>query len=149
MGPGLILETDAGALGGVLPLLLGATAAAFILAAIAALVRPLARLSPLLSTAGGVAAASSGVVLLAGGLLAARADVRALGFSILDLRYDGLSGAFLLALGISAAAAALSIAGAKARSALEAAAFPAFLLDRKSTRLNSSHIQKSRMPSSA
>ena len=128
MGPGLILETDAGALGGVLPLLLGATAAAFILAAIAALVRPLARLSPLLSTAGGVAAASSGVVLLAGGLLAARADVRALGFSILDLRYDGLSGAFLLALGISAAAAALSIAGAKARSALEAAAFPAFLL---------------------
>ena len=32
---------------------------------------------------------------------------------------------------------------------LEAAVLPVFTSDRKSTRLNSSHIQKSRMPSSA
>ena len=40
-------------------------------------------------------------------------------------------------------------AGGISRGVIEGAAQPALYLDRKSTRLNSSHIQKSRMPSSA
>jgi hydrogenase-4 component B len=125
----LIPAPDASLLGDALPWLLGASAIAFLLAIVAALVLPIARLSPVLSTVGGIAAALVGVALLAGGgPLVARADALFLGFSVLDVRYDGLSGAFLLALGISATAASLSIVGARARSSLEAAAFPAFLL---------------------
>ncbi len=125
----MIPAPDAAALGGVIPWLLGATAVAFIAATVAALIRPIAPLSPALSTVGGIAAALSGVALLAGGSpLVARADALLLGSSVLDVHYDGLSGAFLVALGFSATAASLSIAGARARSSLEAAAFPAFLL---------------------
>ncbi len=125
----MIPAPDASVLGYLLPWLLGATAVAFVLAALTALIKPVTRASPALSTVGGVMAAALGGVLLAGGgPLVARGQPLFLGFSVLDVRYDGLSGAFLLALGISATAASLSIVGTRARSPLEGAAYPAFLL---------------------
>jgi hydrogenase-4 component B len=50
-----------------------------------------------------------------------------LGLSIIAVKYDGLSAAFLVAFGLSAAAASLSVVGKPARSRPEGAAFPLFL----------------------
>jgi hydrogenase-4 component B len=50
-----------------------------------------------------------------------------LGFSPFAVRYDSLSGAFLVAFGLSAATASLSVVGERARSRAEEAAYPSFL----------------------
>jgi hydrogenase-4 component B len=103
-----------------------ATLVTFAIAACAAWVRPSGRLSPLLSTLGGVLATALGVGLLAGsGFSASAGDV--LGLSPLDTRHDGLSAVFLVALGLSSTAASASIVGLPARSRLEASAWPLFL----------------------
>jgi hydrogenase-4 component B len=115
--------------GAVLPWLLGSSAAAFVLATFAALVRRTARLTPAIAVVGSLLAAAAGAGLVAGlGPVDLRMTVAPGGLSPIDLHYDGLGGAFLLALGLSGAAASLSIVGARARSRPEAAAFPAFLL---------------------
>jgi hydrogenase-4 component B len=116
--------------GTIIASLWAATVVAFGLAALAALAGRdgVARLSPVLSVTGGVAATAFGVALLVSpGTLSAGAGSVA-GLVPLDVDYDGLSGAFLVALGLSATAASLSIVGARPRSRLEGAAYPAFLL---------------------
>jgi hydrogenase-4 component B len=107
--------------------LFAATAASLLLAASAACFDGTARISPLLSVAGSLAAGAAGVVLIGGGIEAGASAGSVLGFVPLDLHYDGLSGAFLVAFGFSAGAAALSVVGDRPRSRIEGAAFPLFL----------------------
>ncbi len=112
-----------------LPWLLALTVVPLALASVAALVRPTARLAAPLTVVGSVGAAALGVALLAGaGTLDVRTGSLVDGLSVVDLRYDSLGAVFLVALGLSAAASAGSIVGTRARSRLEGAAFPAFLL---------------------
>jgi hydrogenase-4 component B len=117
-------QADATAL---LTLLWAATLVSFAGAAVAAGPRPPARLSPALSALGGALATSLGVVLLAGGdgFSASAGDV--LGFSPLATQHDGLSAVFLVAFGLSSAAASVSIIGTPPRSRLEGVAYPLFL----------------------
>jgi formate hydrogenlyase subunit 3/multisubunit Na+/H+ antiporter MnhD subunit len=124
----LFPATDA-VIGAVVPVLVSTAAAALILAALAALIRRTADMTPALTVAGCVAAALAGVAALAGFAPgAARLDIGPAGLASIDIAFDGLGAVFLVALGISGAAAALSIAGTQARSRAEGAAFPLFLL---------------------
>ena len=124
----LVPATDA-VIGAVVPVLLSTAAAALILAAIAALVRRTAGMTPALTILGSVSAAIAGMAVLAGFAPGeARLAAGPAGLASLDIRFDGLGAVFLVALGISGAAAALSIAGQRARSRPEGAAFPLFLL---------------------
>jgi hydrogenase-4 component B len=65
--------------------------------------------------------------LLAGGNAFSAGAGGVLGFTPLAVRYDGLSGAFLVAFGLSAGAASLSVVGERPRTKLEGAAYPLFL----------------------
>ena len=112
----------------ILSVLLAATAIPLLLAAATACSALTARLSPVLSTIGAVAAAAAGVNLIAGGGDFTASAGSVIGFVPIALHYDGLSGAFLLAFGLSAGAASLSVVGAQPRSRIEGAAYPLFLL---------------------
>ncbi len=107
--------------------LFAATVIPLALAAVAACFGRTERLSPLLSAVGAVSAGLFGVALMAGGSTFTAGAGQVLGFVPIALRYDGLSGALLLAFGLSAGAASLSIVGTKPRSRLEGAAYPLFL----------------------
>jgi hydrogenase-4 component B len=123
-----VIVTPDGAVGaGLLPLLWVAAIASLVLAAGLALVPRLSPLSPILSTVGGACALALGCGLLTTGASLAAGGGNVLGMAILSARYDGLSGAFLIAFGLSAAAASLSVVGEQPRSRAEAAAFPLFL----------------------
>ena len=123
-----MIVTPDGAVGaGLLPLLWVAAGASLVLAAALALVPRLSLLSPILSTVGGACALALGCGLLTTGASLAAGGGDVLGMAVLSVRYDGLSGAFLIAFGLSAAAASLSVVGAQPRSRAEAAAFPLFL----------------------
>lgn len=112
----------------VLSALFTATTIPLLLAALAACFGRSARLSPVLSTIGAVAAGVFGVALLAGGTTLTGSAGQVLGFVPIAFRYDGLSGALLLAFGLSAGAASLSIVGERPRSRVEGAAYPLFLV---------------------
>ena len=123
-----MIVTPDGAVGaGLLPLLWVAGLASLVLAAALALVPRLSALSPILSTVGGAFALALGCGLLTTGTSVAASGGNVLGMAILSVRYDGLSGAFLIAFGLSAAAASLSVVGEMPRSQAEGAAFPLFL----------------------
>ena len=123
-----MIVTPGGALGaGMLPALWVVALALLALASAVAFVPRLSALSPILATAGAASALALGCDLLAGGTTLTASGGNVLGFAVVSVHYDGLSGAFLVALGLSAAAASLSIVGRPARSRLEAAAFPLFI----------------------
>ena len=105
-----------------------ATAISLALAALGATLGRLARYSPVLSTVGGVLVTVLGAALIVGGGTVTASAGLVLGFSPIAMQYDGLSGAFLVALGMSATAASLSIVGERPRSRVEGAAYPLFLL---------------------
>ena len=111
-----------------IPALFVATAMAFGLAALSAAIERVACFSPVLATAGGVLAAAAGVGLVVGAGTVTASGGQVLGLTPVALHYDGLSGAFLIALGLSAAAASLSVVGEKPRSRVEGIAYPLFLL---------------------
>jgi hydrogenase-4 component B len=118
-----------GAIGaGLLPALWVAAVASLVLAAGLALIPRLSALSPVLSVAGSVAALALGCDLVVSGASLSWSGIQALGMYTVSVQYDGLSGVFLVALGISAAAASLSIVGERAPSRPEAATFPLFLV---------------------
>ena len=77
-------------------------AISLVLAALVALFRFSARLSPILATVGGILATAFGGVLVGGGATFSASADRVLGLVPIDLRFDGLSGAFLVAFGLSA-----------------------------------------------
>ena len=110
-----------------LPGLWIATLVALGLAAITATIRRSAGASPLLSTLGGCLALALGGTLLVRGDAFSAAAGQVLGFTPLAVHYDGLSGAFLVAFGLSASAASLSIVSERPRSRLEGCAYPLFL----------------------
>jgi hydrogenase-4 component B len=83
--------------------------------------------SPVLSTAGSIVALMLGGGLLTTGSTLSGSGGHVLGLATFAVSYDGLSGAFLVALGASAAAASFSVVGARPRSAAEGAAYPLFL----------------------
>jgi hydrogenase-4 component B len=111
-----------------IPALFAATAVAFIIAAVSAAITRAERFSPMLSTLGGVLAAAAGVGLVAGAGAVTASGGRVLGMAPVAVHYDGLSGAFVIALGLSAAAASMSVVGEKPRSRVEGVAYPLFLL---------------------
>jgi hydrogenase-4 component B len=123
----VIVTPDGAVAAGLLPLLWAAAVASLVLAAALALVPRLSLLSPILSTVGGACALALGCGLLTTGSSLAATGGNVLGMAALSVRYDGLSGAFLIAFGLSAAAAALSVVGEQPRSRPEGAAFPLFL----------------------
>lgn len=91
--------------------------------------RPAARTVAALAVAvAGIAIVALGVSAITGPATTAHAGA-VLGFTPLDVRYDALSGVFLLALGGLTAAAGLYAAGyhGAARSPLDAIAFPVFI----------------------
>jgi len=108
--------------------LFAAVAASFTLAAATALFHRSAGIAPLFSVLGGVCAAVLGIGLVLGPGDVSLAAGRVLDFSPLTLHYDGLSGAFLVAVGLSTAAASLSIVGSGPRSRIEGSGYPLFLL---------------------
>ncbi len=118
-------ETAFGA--GLLPGLWVAAVLLLAVASVAACIPRLSAISPQLSTAGSGLALLLGVALLMTGTTLSASGGHVLGFVSFAIRYDGLSGAFLLAFGASAAAASLSVVGARPRSAAEGAAYPLFL----------------------
>ena len=123
-----MIVTPGGALGaGMLPAFWVVALALLALASAVALVPRLSALSPILATAGAASALALGCGLLAAGATLTATGGNVLGFAVVSVSYDGLSGAFLVALGLSAAAASLSIVGRPARSRPEAAAFPLFI----------------------
>jgi hydrogenase-4 component B len=123
----LLAAPDPAAAAPLLVALWPATLAALLLAAGAAANGRTAGVSPVLSTAGGLLATALGIGLLAsGGAFSFEAGL-VLGFAPLAVHYDGLSGAFLVAFGLSATAASLSTVGEQPRSRLEGAAYPLFL----------------------
>ena len=97
------------------------------LASVSACLPKLRFASPGLSTAGSVVALALGGGLLLTGTSISASGGHVLGFVTFAVRYDGLSGAFLVAFGASAAAASFSVIGARPRSAAEGAAYPLFL----------------------
>lgn len=98
-------------------------------AAVAPLVgrRP-APLANLLSAVAGLFILGFGVVVLVDGATYTGAWGQVLGLTPVAVRYDGLSAVFLIALGISATAASITVIGGPVRSRLEAFAYPLFLL---------------------
>ena len=123
-----MIVTPAGAVGaGLLPALWVAVVASLALAAVAAVVPRLGALSPILSTVGASLALVLGCDLVLSGASLSWVGMHALGMSTVSVHYDGLSGVFLVALGLSAGAASLSVVGERPRSGLEGAAFPLFL----------------------
>jgi hydrogenase-4 component B len=112
---------------GLLPVLWTAAVLLLASASVAACLPRLSFVSPALSTAGSVMALALGGALLMTGTSLTASGGHVLGFVPFAVRYDGLSGAFLLAFGASAAAASLSVVGARPRSAAEGAAYPLFL----------------------
>jgi hydrogenase-4 component B len=123
----VIVAPDSAVGAGLLPACWIAATLSFLLAAATA-VTPRARdLSPVLSTAGAVLALALGGVLLATGATLSASGGNTLGFAPFAVRYDGLSGVFLVAFGLSAAAASLSVVGQPSRSRPEGAAYPLFL----------------------
>ncbi len=103
------------------------TTAALCLASLAAISPRGAVLSPTLSAAGGILATLLGVALLAGTETFVAGGGQVLGFQPFSVRYDGLSGAFLVAFGLSATAASIWSHGSPPRSRLEGLAYPLFL----------------------
>ena len=123
-----MIVTPDGAVGaGLLPIFWVAALASLVLAAGCAFAPRLSRFSPILSTIGGASALAFGCGLLMTGTSLAASGGNVLGLSIIAVHYDGLSGAFLVAFGLSSAAASLSVVGKPARSRPEGAAFPLFL----------------------
>jgi hydrogenase-4 component B len=112
---------------GILPAFWVAVMTSLALAAVVAVVPRLSGLSPILSTAGASFALALGCGLVLSGASLSWSGIHALGMSTVSVHYDGLSGAFLVAFGLSAAAASLSVVGERARSRPEGAAFPLFL----------------------
>jgi len=110
-----------------LPWLWAGVATSFGIAALAALSTRATASSALLSTVGGALATALGIALLASGGTFSASAGQVLGFAPIDLRYDGLSGVFLVAFGLSVTAASLSIVGERPRSRLEGVAYPLFL----------------------
>ena len=123
----MIPAPDPAVAAALLPGLWAAAIAAFGLAAVIAAFPRTARLSPILSTIGGILALVLGAAMLAGGAAFSTGAGGVLGFTPLAVHYDGLSGAFLVAFGLSAGAASLSVVGERPRSRLEGAAYPLFL----------------------
>ena len=123
-----MIVTPDGALGAsLLPALWVAALALLVLAAAVACVPQIDALSPMLSTAGAASALAFGCGLLLGGSTLTAHAGHALGLDTISVRYDGLSAVFLVAFGLSAVAAALSVVGQSPRSRPEGAAFPLFL----------------------
>jgi hydrogenase-4 component B len=113
---------------GLLPILWIGAVLLLLLASVAACVPQLRSRSPHLSTAGSLLAlVLGGGILLTGSTLTGQGG-NVLGFVPFAVHYDGLSAAFLIALGASAAAASLSVVGASPRSTAEGATYPLFLL---------------------
>ena len=110
-----------------LPILWIAAVAALLIAAVAAWIPQLSSRSPYASTLGSVLALVLGGALLITGSTVSASGGSVLGFVPFAISYDGLSGAFLVALGASGAAASYSIVGTKPRSAAEGATYPLFL----------------------
>ena len=90
--------------------------------------RRTAPLANVLSTVAGLFVLGFGVVVLVDGGTYAGAWGQVLGLAPVAVQYDGLSAVFLIALGISATAASLTVIGKPVRSPLEAVAYPLFLL---------------------
>jgi hydrogenase-4 component B len=111
----------------VLSVLFAATAVLLLAAALVSSTGRSTRLAPMLSVAGAAAAGVFGVALMATGRDLSASGGQVLGFVPIGLHYDGLGGAFLVALGLSAATASLSVVGERPRSRIEAAAYPLFL----------------------
>ncbi len=76
-------------------------AASFAAAAIVALSRLSARLAPIVATVGGILATAFGGALVVTGTTFSVSAGQVLGMAPIDLRYDGLSGVFLVAFGLS------------------------------------------------
>jgi hydrogenase-4 component B len=112
---------------GLLPVLWTVAVLLLASASIAACLPRLSFVSPGLSTAGSVVALALGGALLTTGATLTASGGHVLGLVPFAVRYDGLSGAFLIAFGASAAAASLSVVGARPRSAAEGASYPLFL----------------------
>jgi len=112
---------------GLLPILWVAAVLFLASASVVACVPRLSFVSPQLSTAGSLMALALGGALLMTGTSLSASGGSVLGFVPFAVHYDGLSGAFLLALGASAGAASFSVIGARPRSAAEGATYPLFL----------------------
>ena len=110
-----------------IPALLTAAFASLLLAAVCGITRTTERAAAPLATLGSVLAGAAGIGLVAGSAAVTGSAGDVLGLAPLSFRYDGLSGVFLIAFGLSAGGASLSIAGERARSRAESAAFPLFL----------------------
>jgi hydrogenase-4 component B len=124
----VIPATDHDVATALLPALWAAIVILYASAAVVAAMSQSTRLAPLMSSAAGVLASAVGLALVLGtGAFAVDAG-EVLGFVPIALRYDGLSGAFLVAFGLSTAAASFSIVGSRPRSRFEGAAYPLFLL---------------------
>ena len=105
-----------------------AAAGTLILAAIAPLAsRRLASIGALLSTGAGLSILGFGIVVLIGGGTYTAEWGQVLGLAPIALHYDGLSAVFLVALGLTSAAASLTVVGRPVRSRVEASAYPLFL----------------------
>jgi hydrogenase-4 component B len=99
-----------------------------ILAAVAPLAsRRLASGGAVLSTAAGLSILGFGIVVLVGGGTFTTEWGRVLGMAPIALHYDGLSAVFLVALGLTSAAASMTVVGTPVRSRVEASAYPLFL----------------------
>ena len=123
-----MIVTPGGAVGAdLLPILWVAAIGIFLAAAVTAVVPRLSQASPALSTAAALLSLGLGCGLLLTGASISWSGWHALGFATIAVHYDGLSGAFLIAFGFSAAAASLSVVGEQPRSRAEGAAFPLFL----------------------
>jgi hydrogenase-4 component B len=125
--PRVIPASDPVVAGDLVAWLWAGAAASFAAAAIVALFRLSARLAPILATAGGILATAFGGALVVTGTTFSASAGQVLGMASIDLRYDGLSGVFLVAFGLSVTAASLSIVGSRARTRLEGCAYPLFL----------------------
>jgi hydrogenase-4 component B len=110
-----------------LPILWIGAVLLLLLAGLAACNPQLSLRSPYLSTAGSLLALALGGGLLITGSTLSASGGSVLGFVPFAIHYDGLSGAFLIAFGVSAAASSFSVVGAQPRSAAEGAVFPLFL----------------------
>jgi hydrogenase-4 component B len=123
-----VIVAPGGAFGAdLLPILWVAAGVVFLAAAVSAVVPRLDQASPALSTAGALLSLGLGCGLLMTGASISWSGGSALGFATIAVHYDGLSAAFLVAFGASAAAASFSVVGEKPRSRAEGAAFPLFL----------------------
>ncbi len=123
----MTVTPDSGVVGVLLPIFWLAAVVALLLAAAVAFAPRLRPLSPILSTAGSALALALGCVLIASGASLSGSAFHVLALSTVAFHYDGLSGVFLVAFGLSSAAASLSIVGEQARSRPEEAAYPLFL----------------------